>query len=1516
MARPTNTGKQGAIFTDTDGTKYFWSVGTADGKPAGWYTLDELFNGKQPDFSNIKIPAMPSLIMTPPPTPTKTSNLIMDVPGSSTSFGNLGGGIGLPDYTIDLSKIADLPDDWLDPRTISGPSFGMSNAGPIPTINFTPETRQKVLDTIAPILETQIPKVKERIILTPPDIIDTPITKDTYVKPRDLQPIIYNPPSPPPPTPPKITRTDGGSTIKTEIVRNEISEEVVDVFKNSISFVINVVDDIFVPVPDIREIEYPIEVRGADFDGLDVDFDFSWNSINTTFVRIYVGNSKEYIQEGPRGSLLLNVEDIVDKYIGKSTINDETDKIKISISMVPYNMSGREPVIGKTERFTVLFDKGDNTIPRSVAVNRIVEGFTAQFDFDVFDTGKLLTHLLHLGNGDNKIVTTWVGLKDVGEYADTSLILKLYEPLPTSIQPNQQTWISKIQAEPIIETITLVGDSVDYCPPLKGANFQLEPDNGIGYQIYDDLLGSGSETSNSLINKYTNGIGIDTENLNIQYSSGSNGEVFLFDNFTHFGSAEERIKNFYYKIQLLETYESTYEDLTGFDVVLGTITTEEGLQLVAEGSTYAGFSILGEIPNFTTETRIEAEKVLAKINGVIQSFDGFEKYLYESNDTSAYPKTNGILDSSTSSNVLSWYNTSITYGNSFDKNNVDYLVNNLPEYIKEDYQNEEFMLFLDMIGQHFDTIWSYTNSLSQIKNLNQHSTTGFSNDLVYHLLESMGWEGKKAFDSQYLWEYAFGQYKDGTQKYDRSLKSANEEVWRRILNNLPYLLKHKGTSRSLKAAMACYGVPQSLLTIMEFGGPQDPTEDGTTEFTYEDRTAAINFTNSGEYVNIDWKSVNNTTPNSVEIRLKANTPDNYNIAKVVGGSLDPNVYWKLGVTKVNNTFATLDLYVSQSLTGNVYSASTPSFNLFDGEYKHITINRETSGDNSIFTIFVKDSVGDRLKTNVSSTPLTISGPTSWDTGSSVNVHLGYEFSGSMDEFRLWKTTLDESVIETHTLLPDATNGNSYTSSTEDLWARFDFEYPKDRTNDNQLLNVAISNEYNVAYGTTFGFPSASLYPYQYTPYDRTVTAKVPSLGFNSSDKIRFEEQTLVGDLSHKVRATKKAFDRAPIDSSRLGLFFSPIKELNMDILKSFGSFNIDDYIGAPDDEYNDEYTSLKTVRDYYFQRLNRNIYEYINLVRQIDKSLFDVLTDLAPARAKVSKGLLIEPHLLERSKVKWNKPTSERGDYDSTIDAGNNVTIESSADQYLATLDTNQDVQFGFEYNNYDVSIDVDDSIDFTTSYPTYDSSIVVDDDINLIGNPLMYDAEIEATLGEPLIEVTTEDIFSTTQIGMDKDSLNVGGFGLYAEDGVGIVSELDIFGNYTSSRQQIYKIKESYVEKVKVQTEGWPATTNNEQIKYEIQEITNYRYKITKLPFGSNDPVVGNNVVEVTPLNGYFSSHYRNSNNLNQGLIYSFFDGSKQTAQTTPDGLSPVETFTTNPNILRVADTGRGSGEPILEVN
>lgn len=1282
-----------------------------------------------------------------------------------------------------------------------------------------------------------------------------------------------------------------------KLLTNEADAETIDIASRSINLIINVVNDVYVNVPDIIEVSYPKLVKGADFVGYDVDFDINWKSIDATFVRIFINDSKDFVQVGPDGTQTFNVKQLIEKF-GINT-EENQDIVNLNLKLIPYSIYGKEEITGPCELIPITFDKGDLTIPRDVAVNRLVEGFISQFTKTQFDDSKYLTHLLHLGNGDNKIITTWVGLIDPnGDAGNDSLILKLYEPLPTTVQLNQKVWISKLQTEPIFETITLTSDDVEYCPPLKGPNFSLEPDSGMGYQMFDNLIASGSVTSTSLIREYVNTYGIDTNALNIQYTSGSE---FLFENFVHFGSVEERVKNFWYKIQLLESYQLKFNESSTSYVELSHLETEDGLVLLTENDLIIQF----ESPLITSTAILESSKQLNNINSVIGAFDGFEHFLYTSLNDAAYPKNGSILVPSTDSEAIEWYEYTIDTAAVYDRGNVNCLNNNVPEFIREDFQNEDYMLFLDMIGQHFDVIWSYINSLTQLKKLNQHSTTGFSNDLVYQMLESLGWKGKKAFDSQFLWEYALGLNKDGTQKYGRSLKSANEEVWRRILNNLPYLLKHKGTSRALKAVMACYGVPQSLLTIMEFGGPQDPTLGGTSKFTYDDRTAAIKFTGGPETISLDWITVDSTKPNAVELRVNSQVPGNYGLVKL------PE-FWGLNVTQTTGSFAKLDFYVSSS--GTLYSASTSEFNFFNDEYTQILINRTEVNATSSFQIFAKDAVSGRIRSEVSSSILTITGSTAWEGPGSI--FIGQEFNGSMDEFRLWKTPLEEGVLETHALNPDSISGNTYTSSTEDLWVRFDFEHPKNRhtSGDTQILNVALSTEYGVSYGTCNSFPLIATYPFQYIPYERTITAKIPSLGFNYSDKIRFEEQTLIGDLSYKVRATKKAFDRAPIDSSRLGLFFSPIKELNMDIIKSFGNFNIDNYIGAPADEYRDEYRELSQVREYYFQRLNRDIYEYINLVRFIDKSLFDVLEDLVPARAKVSKGLLIEPHILERSKTKWSKPTSERKDFESTIFVDENDTIEGEYGVYTSVIVTQDTLSLNSDISNLNTNIDADSQILLTTTTPFYNTEINVENLTQLETEYPTYAVGISVPFNTVLnAEV---DSYGFTQVGMEKDSLENAGYGLFAFEGTGSITTLDIFGNVTSSRQLIFQIKEQFVEKVQVQTEGYPATTNNEQIKYEIQDVINYRYKVSVLPVGSLPPSISNNIVEVIPLNGYFPTHYRYKNNLSQGLRNSFFEGSKQTATTTPDGLDVVEIFTTNPNILRVANTGRGSGEPILEVD
>ena len=1336
---------------------------------------------------------------------------------------------------------------------------------------------------------------------------------------------------------------------------------------NAIEGNVNAVADFWVGVPDIRDIVYPSVLRGPDYIGTDVDFELSYKSVNTDLVRIYKDGSDKYIEGPSSGIVKLNVQQILD--LDSTTTSEDEDKISFTLKLIPYNLSGLSPVIGKHEIINILFDKGDLLIRRPLALNRIIDGFINQFDLSVFEdeTSKYLTHLLHLENGDNRVVTTWT--PDRG-----SLILKLYEPLPLFYDVNQLVWISKPQANPIIETVTLKSEIEDFCPPLKGPNFNLGVDKSIGFRVFDDLVASGSFTSNDIVNKYLESNGIDTSKLNISYASGS---VYLFDNFVNFSSAEERVNNFFYKVELVENYKEKYTELiadtftnpyidlqsnllaeyqnANSDPFLTTYSSQNNANLITEDTIFDLIQWEINQPKGTAQLD-EAKKVLEKANVIIRAFDGFEKWLYNDliySNTLSYPKQlyihpiNGlstyILKPTTDNDVISWLENLQTLAAEFDKYNANYLVNNIPEFVVSDYDNNDFITFLDMIGQHFDIIWCYVNGLKKLKVTEEKQIKGATNNLIYYLLESMGWDGKRAFDSSLLWEYAFGTDKEGFQKYGMPLAEANNQVWNRILNNLPYLLKHKGTGRAMKAVMACYGVPQSMLTIMEFGGPQDPTKEGSTKFTFDDRTAAIKLQNNASVI-VPWKSVNGSYPQGIEFRIK---PNSGQTTRIVSSS-----QFYLDIEQTTGSFTTLTFGLGNNALSAPYietpftSASVSTtyfpigydyvlgpdtvsgssyFPLSSEHYSNVLINRYPLGGQlssaSLYEVLLKTSDGQRIINSVSMS--FVSTKECWESGSYLSV--GNDFDGNLDEFRLWRVPLQPSKLENHTLHPDAINGNSYTASTADLLFRLDFEYVKNRTitENAGILNVAINTSYGEDYATASLMYSASLYPYQYEPYDRTVTATVPSLGLNYSNKIRFEEQELVTDLSHRVRATKKSFDRTTIDSNRLGIFMSPIKELNMDIVRAFGDFNIDNYIGDPSDDYKESYRELAELRKYYFQRLNRNIYEYIQLVRYIDKSLFDVLDDLAPARAKVSKGLLIEPHYLERSKTRWEKPQSVRGDYDTLVDAHTNTKIELSYESKDALLDATDLTTLVVDIPNYDTLIDAETIYSLDATNPNYESEIDTNQ-IYVIESsyptyPQTGSINIECPTGATLTGEV--DSFTTTVIGLDPNSLANAGFGLYAERGNSIVRTLEpVFGNYelTGSRRSVFLVKEQYKQSISTQLRGYPTTRSltipGEQVYYENMDVIKYKYRVSALPFsGSID--IGNDTVEVIALNGYFPTHYKFVNNLSEGLQRSYWKGSIQTSDSTPDGLAAVETFTTNPNILKVANTGRGSGEPILVV-
>jgi hypothetical protein len=1404
-----------------------------------------------------------------------------------------------------------------------------------------------------------------------------------------------------------------------------------------------------VDTPSMVEIDIVDTIDVPSFSNLDINFEIEYKTKHTTTVDIFL-LAKDLTKlplvqnQAPNGKLKLNLRTLATSY---PKWNGNTD---LTLVFKPYNKGGQKVLEGTEISATTKIIYPNISLDTEKIKKSIYDGFLNKLDF-VFDKeDKYLTHIANFGNDEQIIISSWeeddftLSKKSEDEFGNTivkpediveSTILKLYNPLPASINENTTLWISKLLTNPLIETIVLSEQDDIKCPPIKGPNFSVEVDFVVGqstnYESLDNLILSASVSSSSqLVATYLSSSLIKTDDLNIQYanvnftSSHSGSEMsgpgeYLWNNFVHFSSAKERVDNFIYKVQLIEKYELLYSK------TYSTGSTGDGLHTGSLSAVQ------------------ERERVQLKKNQLINGFDGFEKFLYNkseyttNNSSSLTWPYNGDRLTSNDTIVSNWYDNIIELANQFDKTNVNWVQNNIPQYVVTNGNNESMLLFLSMIGHHFDTLYFYTKSIENSRGLGYKSKNTINDKLLFDILKSMGWDAKNLAADTKLWDYVFGQNADGSQRYisydengdeikSKSAKQRTYEVWRRIVNNLPYLLKNKGTRRGIYALMSCYGIPASNLSILEFGGPEITTNT-KSKLVMDNVTSALKMV-SGSLIQMEWKNTDkNRKPNTIELFVKPSYSKNWTI---LSGS-----NWDVKISgSVNSNYGKVIFNYSGSI-----SMSTSLLPIFNDRFFGLSVS---SGSNGL-KLDVRQAEKERT---IFEESITASAYTDWNNGSTL--YLGNDFVGSVDEFRLWSEVLDTERFYEHVSFPEMINGNSITSSTTDLYFRLDFEYPKNLATNTKLINVdtnvyfsaslnrnnfenglniitgSISNitiinggtgytsslgtsngsiplyfvggefkqtqpsvtgsltngvltSISISHGgtgmvsfptnlqpsaslsqsinnsitpivieltgsvanflsenitpllfaTASGFPPITSYPYQFEAIDRSVTLEIPDLGASrySTNKVRFESQynldgteitpTKGVNLSVNSRGTKKSFDQSPIDSNRVGLFFSPTKELNIDIAKSFGGINLDNYIGNPQDYYKSNYSQLDSLRNYYFQRFDgRDIYAYINLIKLYEKSMFEDIKKMLPARVKATTGLLIEPHILERSKVAHKKPTGVNNQLETIIDSNNTTNIFAETNQYQTIIDANLSDNIFAENYQYNTRIDINNENQISADNYQYNTTIRTTDNTNISSDYYQQTASIDCGLQNPTI-LTEIDLYDLNIVA-GQTTFETVGFGIYAQNGHAIRTYFDEKGRRVKERIKVdliteQKSREALKYKIVINGKGDPRGG------MELTSSIYYETKLNIQPYSTAKVINAGtgSIVQVKKVDGYLPTHYRNTSDLTRGLQNSFFRGSKNTAATTIDGASPIETFISNPNILTVNKAGRNTSEPILEV-
>jgi len=837
-----------------------------------------------------------------------------------------------------------------------------------------------------------------------------------------------------------------------------------------------------------------------------------------------------------------------------------------------------------------------------------------------------------------------------------TVLIKLLSPLPLKYTVNTLVNVVDAISNPQVYEVNTTPDPIKVTyPSLRGPNFDLDLDQlRVGPTPYYNFteVTSFQGTFAPQLQQLLGQLSASNFHINIDYND--------YENFVHYSSAARRLEGFKYKLINLEATTSL--------------------------SASVALSI-------SPTAALDAAKYQSGINKIIQSFDGWEQYLYYNTGSSVWPKytsTKPYLNYSvTSSQALSWYNGNYNSASVYDDNNQNYLLYALPGYIAENDNNELAFQFVASIGQMFDDIWIHIKAITDLYQAKNSLNEGISKDLVYFALQSLGINTYTDQDGNNQFQYLYGINPDGTYKpqvasYQTLVSASNyqtpgqdqqKEIYKRLYSNLPLLLKSKGTTRFNQYLNTIFGIPSTIMGSLEYGG----VDKITSSFEYEyDRFNYALQTSGSNNISIPWTYVSQSktrttysdiVPDGIEFRFKASPKYATTQSLFYSGS-----NFKLDLLYANtgssnsiyaNTVGNFGYFQFKLGTTVVTSSTVPVFTTgSDGDtsWYSVLVQRRTpnlrigqTSTSQTYDVYVKNNVWGAVGhvASASLTTATAASNSLWYTTGSINLGGGsYPFSGSIQEVRLWSYKLNEDVFNSHVLNPESIEGNTYTSSYSDLAARWPLGnnlYTYNHNLTSSVASVAPDQKCQAFTASFASFPNKN----NYASFTETYYADVANSGYANpvTDKIRIISGSTYGTQLMPKQSIVVP-DLIPItkDIHLLDASLSPQDEIDRAIIAAFGSsYNLDDIIGNP---ATGSYYELQPIQNEFFKKfVNKyNYKDYIRLIEFFHNSLFRTLKDFTPARTNLSTGIVIKPHLLERPVIYRSEPTFTSFDVTASID--------------------------------------------------------------------------------------------------------------------------------------------------------------------------------------------------------------------------------------------------------------------------
>ena len=212
-------------------------------------------------------------------------------------------------------------------------------------------------------------------------------------------------------------------------------------------------------------------------------------------------------------------------------------------------------------------------------------------------------------------------------------------------------------------------------------------------------------------------------------------------------------------------------------------------------------------------------------------------------------------------------------GSAYDHQNNSSIYYTLPSWIiEEDDESGEILNLTQVVASYFDTLHAQMAEVPRLKDISYLSSSLKPYPFSNRLLESAGLFAPEIFVDASVLEHIKGQSE--TRFYDKDLSEIKNLIYQNIYNNLVYIYKTKGTEKSFRNVIRCYGVDDELIKVNLYGNNvthklRDNFRSSVTKKTYADFNHPTRFestithqTSSTNINTLDVTYISGTTGNS------------------------------------------------------------------------------------------------------------------------------------------------------------------------------------------------------------------------------------------------------------------------------------------------------------------------------------------------------------------------------------------------------------------------------------------------------------------------------------------------------------------------------------------------------------------------------------------------------------------------------------------------------------------------------